>query len=598
MWRNQLQSSHVERVVRLFKLVFPHKFNERRSNKTKIVRKTRIAPKIRSEVEHVVREFRVYAIILVISAILAALVMWFTHALGTEAGGGGYPLYVIGSTPDERVHLSLTEGDGLRGDIMQPTGVFTFGVNGLYGSYNPYRSLELKLFVDTAGPSEGNVLQAALAFDFEGDGIEDATVLYGALAVDNKLGPQELPGPQPANPTTPQFRDLENGTITVKVWNVTGVSPVTLWGSARSADSIPQSIIQIPYDNLRLATPTATSTSTVTPPTATSTPAPVFVIDPITATTTLYRSNAEYGMIRGKAFTLKSYGATMYSISDQGGPGFSLEGASGNITPGGEPREVGVAIQANMPDDTYVGHGVANYYHNGVWVQGPRITYVIILKSADPYATATPTVTSTPVPSATPTSTSTATAVSPTPTASPLACPFVPNTNLFAIVYGSVKIAGKEAPVGTIVEARNQRGNTAGCFQTTHIGSYGLFYVYGEQTVSGNFIPGMQNGETITFLVNGITADSTPSLTWRNDWSTNHWVELEVKSFITSTPTAMVSEVSTRTPMPMVTSTVIKTPTVASYPPPGGSSKVATATTTTYATPRQIFVPSAQMQRG
>ena len=48
-------------------------------------------------------------------------------------------------------------------------------------------------------------------------------------------------------------------------------------------------------------------------------------------------------------------------------------------------------------------------------------------------------------------------------------------------------------------------------------GSYGMMYIYGEDTSVSPTIPGMRAGETVAFRVDGSAATATPGLTWAND---------------------------------------------------------------------------------
>ena len=99
-------------------------------------------------------------------------------------------------------------------------------------------------------------------------------------------------------------------------------------------------------------------------------------------------------------------------------------------------------------------------------------------------------------------------------------CPPVQNTPFFTIAYGTVTINDQDAPAGAIVEARTPRGEVAGCFAVSrHPGHYGAMYVYGEDTSITPPIPGMREGETVAFYVDGVAATSVPTLTWTNDWA-------------------------------------------------------------------------------
>ncbi len=77
---------------------------------------------------------------------------------------------------------------------------------------------------------------------------------------------------------------------------------------------------------------------------------------------------------------------------------------------------------------------------------------------------------------------------------------------------GLVEIVNRHCPRdgkmsdGTVIEARNPRGDTAGCFVATDAGSYGTFYVYGEDVSVNPPAAGMRDGEVIAFYVDGYSA--------------------------------------------------------------------------------------------
>ncbi len=116
-------------------------------------------------------------------------------------------------------------------------------------------------------------------------------------------------------------------------------------------------------------------------------------------------------------------------------------------------------------------------------------------------------------------------------------CPSVPNTPYFTIAYGTVMVDGTNAPVGTIVEAVSPRGDVVGCFEVNTAGYYGAMYIYGEDTSADPPIPGMRDGEEITFYVNGVEATASPMLVWHDDHEV-HEVNLTALS-PTPEPTAL-----------------------------------------------------------
>lgn len=136
-------------------------------------------------------------------------------------------------------------------------------------------------------------------------------------------------------------------------------------------------------------------------------------------------------------------------------------------------------------------------------------------------------------------------------------CPSVPITPRFTFAYGTVQIAGAAAPVGTVVEARNPRGDTVGCFVVHTAGYFGAMYVYGEDATAQPVIPGMREGEVVAFFIDGTQATASPPLEWHDDRAM-HEIILSVTTVLpTSTPTL----VPTRTPTGTPTSTPTPTPT-------------------------------------
>jgi len=104
-------------------------------------------------------------------------------------------------------------------------------------------------------------------------------------------------------------------------------------------------------------------------------------------------------------------------------------------------------------------------------------------------------------------------------------CPEVPNTPRFTIAYGTVRVDGADAPVGTTVHAVSPRGNVVGCFEVTTVGHYGAMYIYGEDTSANPPIAGMRDGETVAFRVSGVEATASLSLVWHDD-KAPHQVDL------------------------------------------------------------------------
>lgn len=169
------------------------------------------------------------------------------------------------------------------------------------------------------------------------------------------------------------------------------------------------------------------------------------------------------------------------------------------------------------------------------------------------------------------------------------ACPRVPNTPRFAIVYGTVQLEGNAAPVGTLVEVVSPRGDVVGCSPVSTAGYYGAMYVYGEDASANPPIPGMRNGEAGAFRVNGVTASAAPALVWHDD-RTPHQVNLTADTPPTHTPTATRTHTSTATRTDTPTATRTHTPTATRTLTP-------TRTATPTLTPTRTDTPTATPTR-
>lgn len=96
-------------------------------------------------------------------------------------------------------------------------------------------------------------------------------------------------------------------------------------------------------------------------------------------------------------------------------------------------------------------------------------------------------------------------------------CPPVAPTPSVSLAYGRALLDGTDAPIGTVVEAVNPRGDTVGCIEVTTAGHYGAMFIYGEDTSTPTPIPGMRDGETVAFKMEGEPALATPAFVWHAD---------------------------------------------------------------------------------
>ena len=82
------------------------------------------------------------------------------------------------------------------------------------------------------------------------------------------------------------------------------------------------------------------------------------------------------------------------------------------------------------------------------------------------------------------------------------------------LAYGEVRLDGRPAPVGTVVEAVTPRGEVAGCFAVQHEGAFGVMPVYGAD--ADGVTSGFREGEVIAWRVNGQAAAGL-ELAWADD---------------------------------------------------------------------------------
>lgn len=142
-----------------------------------------------------------------------------------------------------------------------------------------------------------------------------------------------------------------------------------------------------------------------------------------------------------------------------------------------------------------------------------------------PTNTSTPTNTQTNTPTPTPTSAYTSIPTV-TPTSPAQTCNPRPSQQ-FTQAYGSVSVNGSPAMMDAIVAAYNPRGDIVGCWVVLSSGLYGLMTIYGEDTSVVPHVPGMRDGETVIFKVNGMDAVASPALHWADD-EISHLVNLNV----------------------------------------------------------------------
>jgi hypothetical protein len=84
-------------------------------------------------------------------------------------------------------------------------------------------------------------------------------------------------------------------------------------------------------------------------------------------------------------------------------------------------------------------------------------------------------------------------------------------------IYGALTLDDRPAPVGTVVQALNPRGETVGCFAVNASGQYGFMRIYGEDSSANPVVPGMRAGETVDLRVDGNKVALDPPFVWQAD---------------------------------------------------------------------------------
>ncbi len=73
---------------------------------------------------------------------------------------------------------------------------------------------------------------------------------------------------------------------------------------------------------------------------------------------------------------------------------------------------------------------------------------------------------------------------------------------------------GEPLPVGSVIEAFDPDGVLCGRFVVTTAGAYGFMPVYGDDDFTTDVDEGAEDGDTITFTINGRVATTTGTTTW------------------------------------------------------------------------------------
>ncbi len=182
----------------------------------------------------------------------------------------------------------------------------------------------------------------------------------------------------------------------------------------------------------------------------------------------------------------------------------------------------------------------------------------------------------------------------PTPATAVETCPVANNYVQKTEYYGQVSLNGTPVSVGSTVKAYSPRGELVGCQTvTTTQGEYPFMGVYGKQASTPPNLPGMLDGEIVSFKVNSIHANATRDIVWHDQGSTR--VDLRLSSCPNSygcnPPTPTARQTTTVTPAPPTPTTRIVPTNTPRITPVVTSVQLPTSTPVVIPTPVQNVAP-------
>ncbi|WP_435165842.1 glycosyl hydrolase [Paenibacillus glycanilyticus] len=138
--------------------------------------------------------------------------------------------------------IASAGGANYDGNPHSPT---TYTITGITGTYDATKATAFHLFLDS-GTSVGNGVQVQVTYDFNGNGSATRVETYGYFATNDVTGWEDYT--QGGGPTSAagSFANMNNGTITIKVWSAIGNGASSLRVNASSANG-QQSTVTIPY---------------------------------------------------------------------------------------------------------------------------------------------------------------------------------------------------------------------------------------------------------------------------------------------------------------------------------------------------------------
>jgi hypothetical protein len=115
-----------------------------------------------------------------------------------------------------------------------------FKMTGLHGTYSPGEA-QFKLFID-GGTDVGQAVQIEIAYDFDGDSVEDLSVIYKYWPLNDVVGYETYTQNQGVAKFTGAFADLQGGSVIVRIWKA--FQPMA---SSKATYQEGTSFIEVPY---------------------------------------------------------------------------------------------------------------------------------------------------------------------------------------------------------------------------------------------------------------------------------------------------------------------------------------------------------------
>jgi endoglucanase Acf2 len=151
--------------------------------------------------------------------------------------------------------LSLTAGTSAASDTIASTGggnydgtphnASTYTITGINATYDSSKATAFHLFLDSAA-NVGNAIQVQVIYDFNGNGSATRVETYNYFATNDVTGWEDYSQGSGLKSAAGSFANMNNGTITIKVWSALGTASSTLRVDASGSNG-QQSAVTIPF---------------------------------------------------------------------------------------------------------------------------------------------------------------------------------------------------------------------------------------------------------------------------------------------------------------------------------------------------------------